>query len=166
MTSSGEFDDDRDDCRDCSCDECQDTPSDDAWRRPFGPGYVSALGAVADAAVTADALDRLLQLGDRWPEPRVLDQDEVFHLRDRTAVSLSGLSPGDAAGLLAHVRSLARELHATAVRDEALTTSTAMRWAMEQAGIPSVDDLDPSEWLESSVLVRALRETAEAGGPS
>ncbi len=158
MSTGGEFDDDRDDCRDCSCDECQDMRrADEAFRRPFGPGYVDALGAVADAVVTADALDRVLTLADRWPEPRLLDQAEVFYLRDRTTVSVAALDADGASRLLALLRGLAAELHAAAVRDEEVTTSTAMRWAAEQAGIRAVADLDPLAWLEASVLVRWLR---------
>ncbi len=161
MNAGGEFDDDRDDCKDCGCDECQDMRrADETFRVPFGPGYVDALGAVSDAVVTAYALDRVLSLSDRWPEPRIVDQDEVFYLRDRTRVPLSGLGPEDAAELLAHVRGLAMPLHEAAVRDERLTTSTALRWAMEQGGVPSVADLDPLAWLEASSLVRALRARA------
>ena len=100
-----------------------------------------------------------MPLGDRWPEPRIVDQD-VVHLRDRTAVSLSVLGPDDAARLLEHVLGLAAGLHEAAVCDEELTTSTALRWAMEQAEVPAVADLDPVVWLEASVLVRALRARA------
>ena len=162
-----EFGDDRDDCRDCGCSECQDMRrADEAFRRPWGRGYVGALGAVSDAVLTADALDRAVPLGERWPEPRIVDQDAVLHLRDRTAVYLSALGPRDAARLLEHVLGLAAVLHEAAVCDEELTTSTALRWAMEQAGVPAVSDLDPVVWLESSVLVRALRGIAAGGGAS
>jgi hypothetical protein len=157
-------DDRRDECRDCGCEECQDMRrADETFRRPWGPGYVGALGAVSDAVLTADALDRAVPLGERWPEPRIVDQDVVVHLWDRTAVYLSVLGPDDAARLLEHVLGLAAELHEAAVCDEELTTSTALRWAMEQAAVPAVADLDPIVWLEASVLVRALR--ARSGGP-
>ena len=76
MTAGGELGDDRDDdrrdeCIDCRCDECQDMRrQNEEFRRPWGPGYVGALGAVSDAALTEEALDRLLSAGGRWPAYR------------------------------------------------------------------------------------------------
>lgn len=178
MTAGDDFADDRDDerrdrdddrrdeCVDCACDECQDMRrADETFRRPYGPGYVGALGAVTDAVLTSDALDRLLPLSGRWPEPRIVEQDEVYYFRDRTPVVLADLGPAEAAALLAHVRGLAAGLHQAAARDEGLTTSTALRWAMDQAGVPPVADLDPLAWLDASALVRALKARAGSGGP-
>lgn len=133
---------------------------DDSHSEAFGPGYVDSLMAVGDAVVTSDVLDRVVDLADRWPEPRVLQQRDVFFLRDRTPVRVSGLGREDALGLLLHVRGLATVLHEAAARDEMLTTSTAMRWAMAQAGVPRIADLDPPAWLESTELVRCLAERA------
>lgn len=170
MTAAEDFGDDRDDdrrdeCVDCACDECEDSRrADEPFRRPYGPGYVGALGAVTDAVLTSDALDRLLPLSERWPEPRVVDQADIYYFRDRTPVALADLGPGEAAALLTHIRGLAAGLHEAAARDEELTTSSALAWAMDQAGVPPVAALDPLAWLESSVLVRALRVLAADGG--
>ena len=129
---------------------------DDSRAGAFGPGYIDSLMAVGDAVVGPDVLDRVLDLADRWPEPRVLDQTSVFFLRDRTPVPVDGMGSEDARRLLAHVRGLAMVLHEAAARDEEITTSTAMRWAMAQACVPSVAELDPLAWLESTALVRHL----------
>jgi len=157
VSGHDEFDDDRDQQQDQEAvgDHCE---SDD-WSLPFGPGYLDSLLALEDAPVKPGSLDRLVpDLSDRWPEPRLLSQDQVWFLPHRTLVPLDDLDEDGARSLLDAIGDLAGDLHRVAARDEALTTSSGTRWAMASADIPTIADLDPRAWLESTVLVRALRD--------
>lgn len=126
---------------------------------PFGPGYLDNLLALEDAPVKEGSLDLLVpDLFDRWPEPRLLGQREVWFLRDRTRVALDNLDEDGVRRILGEIGDVAGDLHRVAARDEALTTSSGARWAMASAGVPTIEGLDPHAWLESTVLVRALRD--------
>ncbi len=105
--------------------------------------------ATRDAVLTRDALDAAVGLDQRWPEPRLLDQTDVFYLWDRTRMDLDGLAQRDLAWLLGYLRENAAAWHAAAVADERHTTSTALRWALEQAGVPLVESLDERDWLRA-----------------
>ncbi len=137
-------------------DRCDDHSEEEEHFAPYGPGYVASLVAVQYAVVTTEVLDRVLDLADRWPEPRALHQTDIFFMPDRTCVAMSDLDADGASALLGHLRALTYDLHAVAARDEQLTTSTALRWAMEQAGVPRVADLNPHTWLDGTALVRRL----------
>jgi len=126
---------------------------------PFGPGYLDNLLALEDARVKEGSLDLLVpDLSDRWPEPRLLAQTELWFARGRTPASVADLDGDGARRLLGAIHALASNLHRVAARDEALTTSSGARWAMAAAGVPTIAELDPHAWLESTVLVRALRD--------
>ena len=129
----------------------------------YGPDYVTSLMAVQDAVATDDALDALVPgLCHRWPEPRLLWQDEVWWTRDRVCLDLDYASPDDARWLLDAIEDLAPVLHRAAARDEDALTSTGLRTALAAVGVPLTADLDPDAWLESTVLVRTLRRIAAA----
>lgn len=135
-------------------------PPSAAGPATFGPGYVQDLMAVQDAQVPGHALDLLAPgLCHRWPEPRVLWQDAVWWARDRVELDLDYAAADDARWLLGELHG-ALTLHGAAARDEELTTSTGLRRALDAAGIPMIGDHDPAVWLESTVLVRALRRIA------
>ena len=157
MSGHDEFDDDRDQQQDQEAmgDRCEGDDSS----LPFGPGYLDNLLALEDAPVKPGSLDRLVpDLSDRWPEPRLLSQREWWFQHDRGRVPLDDLNEDGARRLLDEIADLARDLHRVAARDEALTTSSGTRWAMASAGVPTIAKLDPRAWLESTVLVRALRD--------
>lgn len=116
--------------------------------------------ALTDMRMPPDMLDEALPLDGRWPEPRVLWQDEVFFLPDRSRLDVRALDPGDAAELLEALVESALGWHAAAARDERLTTSSGLRRALAAVGVPLVEDLDPLVWLESTALVRTLRARA------
>jgi len=113
-----------------------------------------------DQLVTDEALDAVVGLGARWPEPRALDQTRVFHLDDRGALSLRLLDDGGVADLLRLLELHADALHEVACCDDEATTSSAMEWALDELGVPPVHALDPRVWLESTELVRWLRSRA------
>jgi len=125
---------------------------------PFGEDYVQSLVAVQDAQVPGTALALLVPgLHHRWPEPRVLWQDEVWWTRDRCRLDIEYASQDDLRWLLGQVRALAPELHAVAARDEDLMTSSGLRRTLAAAGIRMIRDTDPMAWAGSTVLVRSLR---------
>lgn len=130
---------------------------------PYGPAYVDSLVASRDQLITPEALDLAVPLDGRWPEPRLLDQTDVFYLRDRTELPLDELDADDCATLLRLIRSDTALWHRAAVIHEDHTTSTALRWAYEQAGVPTAEALAPDEWLDQTRLVRWL--TARAAPP-
>ena len=157
MSGRDEFDDDRDQQQDreAAGDRCKGDDSS----LPFGPGYLENLLALEDAPVKAGSLDLLVpHLSDRSPEPRLLGPRDVWFQRDRTPVPLDDLDEDGARRLLDEIEDLAGDLHQVAARDEALTTSSGTRRAMASAGVPTIVELDPRAWLESTVLVRALRD--------
>lgn len=158
--SKGFDDDDRapDDDRDGRC------TGDGEGLAPWERGDASvvdmaALLALGDSQVRPEALALLVPcLCCRWPEPRAFDQDDVFFLPDREQLDVHGLSPADRADLLAFLQATADDLWQAAVRDERLTTSSGLRRALAAAGIPTVEQTPPAEWLEATVLVRRLRQ--------
>lgn len=111
-----------------------------------------------DQLVTDEALDRMIGLGARWPEPRALDQVGVFHLEDRTAVEVPFLDDRNVEDLLRLLVLLAADLHEVASCDDESTTSSALEWALDETGVLPVHALEPLVWLESTVLVRHLRQ--------
>ena len=116
------------------------------------------LTALSDATVGEDVLGLVLVAYDgRWPEPRALWQDEAFWLPDRTRLDLAALSGDGVRALVALLVGAAAGLHAVAVRDEDLTASSGLRRAMAHAGVPTIAEVDPLVWLESTLLVRSLR---------
>lgn len=113
---------------------------------------------VQDAKVNADVLDDLVPLHGRWPDPRVLtEQDASFWLRDGERIDLIDMTVAEVAWLLDWLVQLAPRLHRRAVDDERLTTSSGLRRAFGAAGIPLVEETDVFVWLESTRLMRALR---------
>ncbi len=160
MSGRDEFDDDRDQQQDPEGPEAVgDRCKGDDSSLPFGPGYLDNLLALEDAPVKEGSLDLLVpDLSDRWPEPRLLSQRDVWFLPHRTPFPLDDLDEDGARRLLDEIGDLAGDLHRVAARDEALTTSSGTRWAMAAAGVPTIAELDPHAWLESTVLVRALRD--------
>jgi hypothetical protein len=133
--------------------------------QPYDGEYVSSPVAVQDAQVPDGALDLLVpDLSGRWPEPRLLWQTDVWHLRHRTAVDLTSMGPREARWLLGVVKDLAVRLHAVAAHDEAVTTSSGLRRMLHAAGIPMIASLEAHVWLESTLLVRSLRATVAEGG--
>lgn len=133
--------------------------------QPYGGEYVQSLIAVQDAPVKEDSLDLLVpELSDRWPEPRLLWQRDVWFSRHRTRVPLHNLDADAARRLLATIEGMAERLHGAAARDESLTASSGLRRAMAHAGVPLIGDLEPSVWLESTLLVRSLRAVANSDG--
>lgn len=137
-------------------DRCDDRSEEEEHFAPYGPGYVASLVAVQDAVVTTEVLDQVLDLANRWPEPRALHQTDVWFMPDRVCLALADLDAEAASALLGHIRALAYDLHAVAAKDEQLTTSTALRWAMEQSDVPLTADLNPHTWLDGTALVRWL----------
>lgn len=113
-----------------------------------------------DALLTEEAMDVVVGLDQRWPEPRALHQTNVFFLEDRGRLLLWRLTAAEAARLLDLVLSLTRALHERAVCDEQATASSASWWVLTEFGVPRAEDLDPSLWLESTDLVRWLRARA------
>ena len=163
MSDREEFENDRDQDhgqqeRESAGDRCSGGGPDDDSLAPFGPGYVENLLAMEDSPVKPGSLDLLVPgLHDRWPEPRLLNQREMWFQRNRILVAVDALDEDGARRLLRVIVSLAEDLHRVAARDEALTTSSGARRAMASVGVPMVDELDPRAWLESTVLVRYLR---------
>lgn len=118
------------------------------WLRPM---------SLDDQLVTDEALDAVVGLGARWPEPRALDQTRVFHLDDRGALSLRLLDDDGAADLLRLLELHAEALHEVACCDDEATTSSALEWALDELGVPPVHAFTPRAWLEPTELVRWLR---------
>ena len=116
-----------------------------------------------DELVSHEALDAVVGLGARWPEPRALDQTATFHLDDRSVLSLRLLDEAGARDLLALLLGLADGLHEVACCDDEATTCSAMEWALDELRVPPVHAFAPEVWLESTELVRWLR--ARAGVP-
>lgn len=112
-----------------------------------------------DARVDEEVLRLLIPLRGRWPDPRVLtEQDSRFWLCDVEVLDVAELEPQEVRWLLDWLTGdLLPVLHRRAVQDEELTTSTGLRRAMQAAGVPLVAETDPAAWLESTPLVRALR---------
>lgn len=165
------WDDDDDRCDDRSEFEHDEAEAevDRSRASPFGGEYVQSLVAVQDAQVPDGALDLLVpRLDGRWPEPRLLWQTDVWHMRHRTTIDVASMGPTEARWLLGVVEGLAVALHEVAARDEVLTTSSGLRRALDAAGVPMIADLDPYVWLESTDLVRSLRARLageDDGGP-
>ena len=114
----------------------------------------------ADALLTEQAMEAVVGLGQRWPEPRALHQTETFFLDDRTEIELEHLDADLARDLLDLLVIYAGPLHETAVRDEQAITSSAVRWLLDGLGVPPVAAHDPLVWLESTEMVRWLRSRA------
>ena len=87
-------------------DRCDEWEQDKDGRRvlPFGPSYMESLMAVEDALVKDEVLDAAVPLDGRWPEPRLLWQTGVFHLRDRTCVDLARAPKVELEWVLEHLR--------------------------------------------------------------
>lgn len=119
-----------------------------------------------DAPMPYDELDRRCSLSERWPDWRLLCQPFMWLTPDDDFVALEDLDGPALADLLLHLRSNAPALHAQAATDEQYATSSAMRWAYEQLGVLPVADLHPLAWLDTTPLVRALRQriATELGG--
>lgn len=113
--------------------------------------------AVDDAVLTDRALERVVGLGQRWPEPRALHQTDVFYMEDRTPLDLHLFDAGHATELLRLLVLMVDELHHAAWRDEQATQSSALRWLLDGLDVPPIAAHDPVVWLESTVLVRWLR---------
>lgn len=113
-----------------------------------------------DALLTGQALDAVVGLGQRWPEPLALHQTERFFLEDRTEIRTEHLDADLARDLLDLLTIYADPLHETACRDEQATTSSAVRWLLDGLGVPPVAAHEPEVWLESTELVRWLRARA------
>lgn len=122
--------------------------------------------AAQDALVNDDVLHLLIPLRGRWPDPRVLtEQDERFWLPDGEVIEIAELDPPEVLWLLGWLTGdLLQPLNRRARQDEQLTTSTALRRAMRAAEVPLVAETDPLVWLESTRLVRALRQRASPPG--
>lgn len=110
-----------------------------------------------DPLLPPEALDRL-DLDGRWPEPRALDQTAVFFLRDRARVDVADLGQAECCWLLELLLRLVVPLHEQAACDDESTTSSAMEWALDELDVEPVHALAPAVWLESTDLVRALRD--------
>ena len=117
------------------------------WTRPM---------CLDDALLPAVARDRL-GLDGRWPEPRALDQADVFFLLDRTRVDVADLGQVECCWLLELLFRLVVPLHEQAACDDESTTSSALEWALDELGVLPVHAFGPAVWLESIGLVRALR---------
>lgn len=87
----------------------------------------------------------------------------MFHLDDRSALSLRLLDDEGVADLLRLVELQADALHEVACCDDEATTCSAMEWALDELRVPPVHAFAPEVWLESTELVRWLR--ARAGVP-
>ena len=152
MTDPEEFADDRDAHRDTAHDDGEPDLYADAWH--------SSVLALEDALIDPGLLDRVVPLDGRWPEPRLLNRTDVFYLRDRTRLHPRGFDAEMAAWLLDELLTDLPDWHAAAVFDEEATTGSLTRASLAALGVPAVRDLDPRAWLESTVLVRFLRERA------
>ncbi len=97
-----------------------------------------------DQFVTEEALDAVVGLGARWPEPRALDQTATFSMDDRSALSLRLLDAAGARDLLALLVASAGALHEVACCDDEATTCSAMEWALDELGVPPVHAFAPS----------------------
>lgn len=117
------------------------------WTRPM---------CLDDALLPAVMLDRL-GLDGRWPEPRALDQADVFFLHDRTRVDVADLGQAECCWLLELLLRLVVPLHEQAACDDESTTSSALEWALDELGVLPVHALGPAVWLASTELARALR---------
>ena len=71
-----------------------------------------------DQLVTDEAMDTVVGLGARWPEPRALDQVERFHLDDRSVLHLRLLDDEGVADLLRLLELQADALHEVACCDD------------------------------------------------
>lgn len=116
-----------------------------------------------DQLVTDEAMDAVVGLGARWPEPRALNQNRVFHMDDRGALSLRLLDDDGVADLLRLLELQADALLDVACCDDEAMTPTAMEWALDELGVPPVHAFAPRVWLESTELVRWLRARVGAG---
>ena len=152
MTGRDEFADDRDEDRDDS--------ARSGHHGADGNGWTKSVLAFDDALIDPDLLDHLLPLDGRWPEPRLLDQVDVFYLRDRTRVDPQIFDAETAGWLLNELHTDLPDWHAAAVFDEESTTGSAARDAFAALGVRPVRGLDPQVWLASTVLVRFLRGVA------
>jgi len=155
VTDPEEFADDRDAHRDAAHGEGE--------RDLYADGWHGSVLALEDALIDPDLLDRVVPLDGRWPEPRLLDRTDVFYLRDRTRLHPRGFDAETAAWLLYELHVDLPDWHAAAVFDEEATTGSLARAALAALGVPTVRDLDPRAWLESTVLVRFLAGRAGGG---
>ena len=96
-----------------------------------------------DQLITHEALDVVVGLGARWPEPRALDQTTVVHLDDQGALSLRLLDGDGVSDLLRLLELHAEALHEVACCDDEATTSSAMEWALDELGVPPVHAFTP-----------------------
>lgn len=137
--------------------EEHDDQDDDTCTCPDDPGEGQVLLRFDDALLTEQAMDVVVGLGQRWPEPRALHQTATFFLEDRTEIELRHLDADLARDLLDLLHIYAGPLHETACRDEDATMSSAVRFVLDGLGVPPVAAHDPEVWLESTELVRWLR---------
>lgn len=140
----------------------RDDDGPDGWRwgdgvfLPYGDAWRGAALALEDALVEPGVLDRLVPLHVRWAEPRLLQQTSTYWVHHRRQVDVDALRPDGARRLLRHLVGRAGALYEQAVLDEMHTTSTAVRWARREAGMPSVAEVEALPWLRSTPLARYL----------
>lgn len=127
---------------------------------PYGDAWRGAALALEDALVEPGVLDRLVPLDVRWAEPRLLQQTETFWVHHRRQVDVRALRPDGERRLLQHLVSRAEALHAQADLDQVHTTGTALRWALREAGVPFVADVEAEPWVRSTPLGRRLARHA------
>lgn len=118
-----------------------------------------------DAPLSAQELDEQFDLTTRWPEPRLLYQTEVWVAQDRRRYQVEDLDGFDAEVVLRILFDHAAEWHEQAMRDEQLTLSSAMAWALLNLGVGFVHDFHPMVWLASTDLVRALQARVDDRRP-
>ena len=84
---SDEFADPRD--HGCNGDDGSGGADVSGWTAEWNAAYVETLMLLADEAVAEVAIELAVRLDGRWPELRILWQDEVFYLPDRTELVLA-----------------------------------------------------------------------------
>ena len=96
---------------------------------------------------------------------RVLDQTQLWVDSHATVHRLPDMGDAYRANVVAHLHLHATWMWAVAAFDELLDDPVALHAAHRETGIPLIGEVDPHTWLESTPLVRALRQLTPSIAP-
>jgi hypothetical protein len=116
------------------------------------------LAPLDDASILEQDLDRLL---DPWlpqPDHRVLEQTRYLPLPKGGTQDLFEANAGSPLLYIALLQATVSRYHQMALAWEQQTTSTATRLVWAALGVRTVAETHPLVWLESTPMMRSLRE--------
>lgn len=111
-----------------------------------------------DAPVPYAVLDQTVPLGIRWPDWRWLLQTDVFLAPGLPPLLIDDIDADGLAAVVAVLFENVTTLHAQAAAEEKKALSSATAWMYRELDIATVAACNPTAWLDTTPLMRRLRD--------